>query len=97
MATVGFAAHRPVYMLLSTSAPKSRFVSDATHELIHVLGRFHEHSRQDRDRYIRMQWANINPGIGVRVFKIGAIKCTCTTVSIVYVIVIPCLLRNYRE
>ena len=68
-------------MMFSTSALLMKdFVSSAQHELFHALGRFHEHSRQDRDRHIIMQWANILPGIGDQVFEMGAIKCTCITV-----------------
>ncbi|XP_069830370.1 hatching enzyme 1.2-like [Dendropsophus ebraccatus] len=31
------------------------------HELIHVLGFFHEHTRNDRDQYIKVLWDNISP------------------------------------
>lgn len=32
------------------------------HELMHVLGFWHEHARADRDRYIRVNWNEILPG-----------------------------------
>ena len=32
------------------------------HELLHVLGLWHEQSRQDRERYVRILWQNILPG-----------------------------------
>lgn len=31
------------------------------HELFHALGREHEHSRKDRNKYVRINWNNIRP------------------------------------
>lgn len=34
----------------------------ALHELMHALGIFHEQSRDDRDRFVKVHWDNIIPG-----------------------------------
>lgn len=39
------------------------------HQLFHVLGRFHEHQRKDRDRYVTIKWDNILPG-AVRIINV---------------------------
>ncbi|XP_012642308.2 astacin-like metalloendopeptidase [Microcebus murinus] len=39
------------------------------HELMHVLGFWHEHARADRDRYIRVNWNEILPGFEINFIK----------------------------
>ena len=36
--------------------------NDFYHILLHVLGKYHEHQRPDRDQYIRVNWDNIITG-----------------------------------
>lgn len=36
------------------------------HEIFHALGRIHEQSRADRDKYVRIHWKNIKTGINIR-------------------------------
>ncbi|XP_064337779.1 astacin-like metalloendopeptidase [Camelus dromedarius] len=49
------------------------------HELMHVLGFWHEHSRADRDRYIRVNWNEILPG-----FEINFIKSLSSNMLVPY-------------
>lgn len=41
----------------------------AIHEIMHALGIFHEQSRADRDRFIKIHWKNILPGFKINFQK----------------------------
>ena len=41
---------------------KTFSIKASFHTLFHVLGRYHEHQRPDRDQYIMVQWNNIKEG-----------------------------------
>ena len=30
---------------------------------MHVLGIWHEHSRKDRDKFVKIHWGNVRPGL----------------------------------
>ncbi|KAM4529259.1 high choriolytic enzyme 1-like [Fundulus diaphanus] len=46
---------QPVYFAQSCS------VGNLVHELVHALGLYHEHSRDDRDEYITINWQKVIP------------------------------------
>ncbi|XP_021011841.1 astacin-like metalloendopeptidase isoform X3 [Mus caroli] len=74
---VGRSGGMQVVSLAPTCLRKGRGI--VLHELMHVLGFWHEHSRADRDRYIRVNWNEILPG-----FEINFIKSRSTNMLVPY-------------
>lgn len=50
---------RPQYIAFTKHDTTFKFIS---HMLLHALGRYHEHQRADREKYINVLWDNIVPG-----------------------------------
>ncbi|XP_065055819.1 zinc metalloproteinase nas-4-like [Rhopilema esculentum] len=48
---------------ISMASPGCLSKGIAIHEMMHCAGFFHEQSRTDRDRYIKIQWGNIMSGV----------------------------------
>ncbi|XP_036039181.1 astacin-like metalloendopeptidase [Onychomys torridus] len=64
---VGRSGGMQVVSLAPTCLQKGRGI--VLHELMHVLGFWHEHSRADRDRYIHVNWNEILPGFEINFIK----------------------------
>uniref|UniRef100_A0A3Q3XDK3 Metalloendopeptidase n=1 Tax=Mola mola TaxID=94237 RepID=A0A3Q3XDK3_MOLML len=56
--------HTVSYLILENKLyySKSCSVGNLCHEIIHALGLHHEHTREDRDNYITVEWNNIMAG-----------------------------------
>ncbi|XP_066934829.1 seminal metalloprotease 1-like [Clytia hemisphaerica] len=48
--------------ILSLKFPNCFDCSSIVHELLHALGFFHEQQRMVRDKYVKINWKNIQPG-----------------------------------
>ena len=42
--------------------PTNLRLRESIHIIFHILGRYHEHQRSDRDEYIQINWENIIEG-----------------------------------
>jgi len=56
--------HQPVFL-----APNCGF-QEILHEVMHVLGFIHEHSRTDRDEYVNINWENIQDNFELQFEKV---------------------------
>ena len=55
-----------------TIGPNCGEVGNAIHELGHVIGFAHEHSRPDRDDYVTVLWNNVDPSFRANFCKFKA-------------------------
>ncbi|XP_062935047.1 astacin-like metalloendopeptidase [Cynocephalus volans] len=65
--SVGRSGGMQVVSLAPACLQKGRGI--VLHELMHVLGFWHEHARADRDHYIRVDWNEILPGFEINFIK----------------------------
>ncbi|XP_032111169.1 astacin-like metalloendopeptidase [Sapajus apella] len=65
--SVGRSGGMQVVSLAPACLQKGRGI--VLHELMHVLGFWHEHARADRDRYIHVNWNEILPGFEINFIK----------------------------
>ncbi|KHJ79678.1 astacin [Oesophagostomum dentatum] len=54
------------------------------HELMHVVGLWHEHQRYDRDRYIKVHYENINKDYWIQFKKVSPFQSTAYKVPYDY-------------
>ncbi|KAJ7394077.1 hypothetical protein OS493_003751 [Desmophyllum pertusum] len=69
-ATVGYQGYQQYISL----APGCWHMGTVAHEIGHALGFFHEQSRPDRDKYVRVMWYNIQEGQGFNFMKLNYIN-----------------------
>ncbi|KAJ6658642.1 hypothetical protein lerEdw1_019802 [Lerista edwardsae] len=75
--SIGRTGGMQVVSLAAACLAKGKTV--ALHELMHVLGFWHEHSRADRDKYVRISWSEVLTG-----FEINFMKSQTTNMLVEY-------------
>ncbi|XP_061602247.1 low choriolytic enzyme-like isoform X1 [Cololabis saira] len=56
MSLLGFTGDKQIISLQRFGCVKNSIIQ---HELMHALGFYHEHTRSDRDQYVRINWDNL--------------------------------------
>lgn len=59
-AAVGYHNFGPLDLFLGGPTCQTR--GTIQHEFLHTLGFWHEHTRQDRDKHVTINWDNISRG-----------------------------------
>ncbi|VDM61832.1 unnamed protein product [Angiostrongylus costaricensis] len=73
---VGRHPGRNILMLESNEESTCIEVHIVQHELLHVIGLWHEHMRYDRDKYIKVHYKNIVPGYEDQFTKVSSYLST---------------------
>ena len=81
--SAGYASRKAAQIVMVCPLSSS-LLKDLTHELFHVLGRLHEHQREDRDSYVKIMWDNID-------------QCECTIMIYTMLLVLHTLLNKLWE
>ncbi|ETN76863.1 astacin [Necator americanus] len=81
---VGRPGGRSVLMLEANYAETCMETEIVLHELMHVIGLWHEHMRYDRDKYIKVHYENIERGYWSQFEKVTPDKATTYNVPYDY-------------
>ncbi|KAJ1345744.1 hypothetical protein KIN20_013844, partial [Parelaphostrongylus tenuis] len=74
--SVGRLHGRSILMLESNERSTCIEVQIVQHELLHVIGLWHEHMRYDRDKYIKVHYRNIRRGLESQFDKVSPREAT---------------------
>ncbi|KAM9426785.1 high choriolytic enzyme 1-like [Pholidichthys leucotaenia] len=56
-----YVGRRGGRQVISLNIPGCIYFGIIQHEIIHALGFYHEHNRDDRDKHVQIRWENISP------------------------------------